>query len=83
MTDREFLDMEKSTIVRSSTPPLLLPLVRAGHRVLSALAPELTARAADWRFTTPPRVRRPAAEIELLATAGARPMRTGGRRIET
>ena len=83
MTDREFLDMEKSTIVRSSTSPPLLALVRAGHRVLSALAPELTARVADRRFTTPPRVRRPAAEIELLATAGARPMQIGGRRIET
>ena len=83
MTDREFLDMEKSTIVRSSTPFPLLPLVRAGHRVLSALAPELAARVADRRFTTPPRVRRPAAEIELLATACARPMQIGGRRIET
>jgi pimeloyl-ACP methyl ester carboxylesterase len=83
VTDREFLDMEKSTIVRSYTPPPLLPLVRAGHRVLSALAPELTARLADRRFTTPPRVRRPAAEIELLATACARPMQIGGRRIET
>ena len=83
MTDREFLDMEKSTIVRSSTPFPLLPLVRAGHRVLSALAPELAARVADRRFTTPPRVRRPAAEIELLATACARPMQFAGRRIET
>jgi pimeloyl-ACP methyl ester carboxylesterase len=83
VTDHEYLDMEKSTIVRSFRPSPWLPFVRAGHRVLSALAPELAARAATRRFTTPPRVRRPAAEIELLATARARPMQVGGRRIET
>jgi len=81
--DHEYLDMEKSTIVRSFKPPRLLPLVRTGHRVLSALAPELAARVASRRFTTPPRVRRPAVEIDLLATARARPMQVGGRRIET
>src|SRR5262249_9726667 len=34
-------------------------------------------------FTTPPRAKRPDAEITLLATARARPMYVGARRIET
>ena len=83
MTDREYLAMEKSTIVRSSKDSRLLPLVRAAHRVLSAVAPALAARRAARLFTTPPRVRRPSAEIDLLATACARPMQVAGRRVET
>jgi len=83
MTDREYLAMEKSTIVRSSEVSPLLPLVRAGHRALSAVAPAMAAKRAARLFTTPPTARRPAAEVGLLATARARPMRVGGRRIET
>jgi pimeloyl-ACP methyl ester carboxylesterase len=82
MTDAEYIAMEKSTIVRSSRSRLL-PLVRAGHRALSSVAPTLAARRAERRFLTPPRRRRPPAEIELLATARARPRRVGSRRIET
>ena len=83
MTDIEYVEMEKSTIVRSFKPSRLLPLVRAGHRALSAVAPSLAARVATRLFTTPPRARRPKAEIDLLATARARPMHVGARRIET
>ncbi|HKQ64577.1 MAG TPA: alpha/beta hydrolase [Methylomirabilota bacterium] len=83
MTDREYLDMEKSTIVRSSKDSRLLPIVRTAHRVLSAAAPALAARRAARLFTTPPPVRRPSAEIDLLGTARARPMHVGGRRVET
>ena len=83
MTDREYLAMEKSTIVRSSRDSRLLPLVRTAHRALSAVAPAIAARRAARLFTTPPRVRRPSAEIDLLATARARPMLVAGRRVET
>jgi pimeloyl-ACP methyl ester carboxylesterase len=83
VTDLDYVNMEKSTIVRSFRPSPLLPLVKAGHRALSALAPELAARIAGRLFTTPPRARRPQAEIALLATAQARPMQVGARRIET
>jgi pimeloyl-ACP methyl ester carboxylesterase len=83
MTDADYVAMEKSTIVRSSRPSGLLPLVRTGNRALSTLAPALAARLAARLFTTPPRPRRPAAEIELLHAARARPMQVGARRIET
>jgi pimeloyl-ACP methyl ester carboxylesterase len=83
VTDVEYLAMEKSTIVRSSRSPRPLPLARAGHRLLSAVAPALAARRAVRLFMTPPRVRRPAVELDLLASARARPMQLGGRRIET
>ncbi len=83
MTDAEYLAMEKSTIVRSTKTSRALPLLRVGHRALSALAPALATRRAVRLFTTPPRVRRPSAEVDLLATARARPMQVGERRIET
>src|SRR5437016_5869213 len=76
MTDADYVEMEKSTIVRSFKPSRLLPLVRTGNRALAA-------RLAGWLFTTPSRPRRPALEVELLATARARPMQVGARRIET
>jgi pimeloyl-ACP methyl ester carboxylesterase len=82
MTDAEYLDMEKSTIVRSSKRRRLLPLIRAGNRALSALAPSAAARLAERWFLTPPRASRPPAEIALLATARARPLFVGTRRIE-
>jgi pimeloyl-ACP methyl ester carboxylesterase len=82
MTDAEYIAMEKSTIVRSKTPTRFLPLIRAGNRALSRLAPSVAARLAERLFLTPPRGRRPAAEIDLLASARARPMRIGPRRIE-
>src|SRR5262245_29500586 len=75
--------MEKSTIVRSSRDSRLLPLARTAHRLLSAVTPAIAARRAARLFTTPPRVRRPSAEIDLLATARARPMLVAERRVET
>ena len=42
--------MEKSTIVRSHKSSPLLPLVRTGHRALSALTPALAARRAERLF---------------------------------
>src|SRR2546422_6504876 len=83
MTDADYIAMEKSTIVRSGRRARLLPLARQGNRALSALAPALAARLAERLFLTPPLTRRPAAEIDLLATARARPMHVGARRIET
>jgi pimeloyl-ACP methyl ester carboxylesterase len=82
MTDAEYLAMEKSTIVRSSKPCPLLPLARAGNRVLSAVAPSLAAGLAERLFLTPPRPRRPTSEVSLLATARARPLFVGTRHIE-
>jgi len=82
MTDADYLRMEKSTIVRSKKTPALLPFVRAGSRALSALAPTLAARLAERLFLTPPRPRRPAAEIRLLDTARGRPLYMGARRTE-
>jgi pimeloyl-ACP methyl ester carboxylesterase len=82
MTDSEYLAMEKSTIVRSRREPALMPFIRAGNRALSVLAPDLAARRAERLFLTPPRARRPAGELALLATARARPMHVGSRRIE-
>jgi len=82
MTDAEFVAMENSTIVRSSKPSRLLPVVRAGNRLLSALAPSVAARLAERRFLTPSRPRRPDAELALLATARARPLFVGTRHIE-
>jgi pimeloyl-ACP methyl ester carboxylesterase len=82
MTDADYVTMEKSTIVRSRKEPGFMPLVRAGNRALSLLAPSAAARLAERLFLTPPRPRRPAAEIDLLATARARPMRVGSRRLE-
>jgi pimeloyl-ACP methyl ester carboxylesterase len=55
--------------------------VRAGNRALSTVAPARAARLAERLFLTPPRSRRPAAEIALLAGARARPMRVGSRQI--
>jgi pimeloyl-ACP methyl ester carboxylesterase len=83
MTDAEYIAMEKSTIVRSYSEPRRLPLMRLRGRVLSALAPARAARLAERLFLTPPRSRRPTAELDLIATARARPVRVGHRRIET
>src|SRR5262245_7298052 len=84
MTDAEYVSMEKSTIVRSDRVPLWPRLARPGNQLMSALAPALAARLAERLFLTPPRrARRSAAEIDLLARARARPVRVGGRRIET
>src|SRR5207247_9058719 len=69
--------------VRPSRHSRLTPLVRTGNRALSALAPALATRLAERLFLTPRRGRRPGEEIDLLATARARPMRVGARRIET
>src|SRR5262245_10956778 len=80
MTDREFVELMNSTIVRSDRPTML-PLLRAGARTLSALAPETAARLAERWFLTPPRHRRPAAEVALLERAHARPLFAGGRRL--
>ncbi|HUG38091.1 MAG TPA: alpha/beta fold hydrolase [Candidatus Limnocylindrales bacterium] len=83
MTDLEFVAMENSTTVRSQRHSRLLPLIRTGTRALSILAPALAGRLAERWFLTPPRPRRPAAEIALLGTAQARPIYVGARRIET
>jgi len=85
MRDDEFVRHMKSTIVRSSNPSRLLPLTRAGVRALSALAPSVAARLAERWFLTPPRQRRPPAEIALIASARARPVAiTGGSdRVQT
>lgn len=82
MTDHEYVAMEKSTIVRSYKEPWFLPLIQAGNRALSALAPAAAAQRAERLFLTPPRPRRPAAESALLATACARPRCVGARQIE-
>jgi pimeloyl-ACP methyl ester carboxylesterase len=55
MTDADYVDMEKSTIVRSFKPSRLLPLARTVNRVLSTLAPALAARLAGRRLKRPPR----------------------------
>src|SRR5688572_7959580 len=82
MTDAEYLAMEKSTIVRSQRETPLMPLVRATSRALSAVAPPLAARLAERLFLSPPRPRRPAAELALLATGRARPLQVGRRHLD-
>jgi pimeloyl-ACP methyl ester carboxylesterase len=81
MTDRQFVDMMNSTIVRSKTSPALR-LTKAAGRTLSFVAPATAARLAARRFLTPPVHRRPAAEIALIEHARARPLFVGERRIE-
>src|SRR5262245_52160518 len=75
---------EKRTTARSGRVPWWPRLARPRNQLMSALAPALAARLAERLFLTPPRrARRSAAEIDLLARARARPVRVGGRRIET
>ena len=81
MTDREYVDLMNSTIVRSHEPAAM-PLLRAGGRFLSRVAPATAARIAARWFLTPTRHRRPAAEVALLERARARPLFVGGRRLE-
>jgi pimeloyl-ACP methyl ester carboxylesterase len=82
MTDVEYLAMEKSTIVRSQNASSLLPLVRAGARALSTLAPPLAARLAERLFLTPPRRRPSGAALAVLATGRARPLQIGRRHVD-
>jgi pimeloyl-ACP methyl ester carboxylesterase len=82
MTDLEFLIMENSTIVRSSPAAWSLRFVRAGNRLLSALAPMVAVQLAERQFLTPPGPRRPEGELALLATARARPLFVGTRHVE-
>ena len=81
MTDREYVELMNSTIVRSYEPAWT-PLARVGGRALSALAPATAARLGARWFLTPPRHRRPGTEIALIERAQARPVFVGGRRIE-
>jgi len=61
-----------------------LPGIPDSHRSSArAIARSLRSRLAERLFLTPRRGRRPGEEIDLLATARARPMRVGARRIET
>src|SRR5262249_40567068 len=84
MTDCEYLSISKSTIVRSQRTSRLLPVLRPGNRLLSALAPGLAAALAERLFLTPPRPRRPDAERALLARAQASTLEIGdGARVET
>jgi pimeloyl-ACP methyl ester carboxylesterase len=82
MTDRDYLSMINSTIVRSNREPWFLPLIRLGHRALSALAPSAAAERAERLFLTPPRLPRPSAEVALLASARSRPRCAGARQVE-
>jgi pimeloyl-ACP methyl ester carboxylesterase len=83
MTDAEYVDLEKSTIVRTQDQMRWRRLLWPGGRILSAVAPGLAAQLAERLLLSPPRAPRPAAEIALLASARARPVRVGRRRIET
>jgi len=84
MRDDEYLRLIDSTIVRSQRRPPGLPAVRAMTGALSALAPSVAARLAERWFLTPPRARRPASEVALMAAAEARPVRVDGdTRVET
>jgi pimeloyl-ACP methyl ester carboxylesterase len=83
MTDTEYIALQKSTIVRSNRQSRFLRVARLGNATLSRVAPALAARVAESLFVTPPRHRRPPAEVEMLARACARPMRVGARWIET
>src|SRR5262245_63019570 len=83
MTDAEFVDLEKSTIVRTQYQSRWRQLLWPSGRILSAVSPDLAARLAERLLLAPPRARRRTTELALLASARARPMRVGGRRIET
>lgn len=77
MTDCEYVSMVKSTIVRSQRASWFLPIIRAGNRALSALAPGLAGRQAEHMFLTPPRPRRPVGERALITSAHARTVPIG------
>ena len=83
MTDVDYLTMMKSTIVRSQKSPWFLPLLRAAHGALSALAPARAAKRAERLFTTPPRHRMPAAEVAALERARPGWVRADGRALRT
>lgn len=84
MRDDEYLRLMNSTIVRSSKESRLTPALRVAGRALSLVAPVLAARLAERWFLTPPRHRRPAGEVELIARACARPVRVAfDTRVET
>jgi predicted alpha/beta hydrolase family esterase len=80
MRDAEFIDLNKSTIVRSRDRRAALPL-RAAFAALSRLAPALAARQAERLFLTPPRHPRPAAEVAALAAARTATLDVGPHRI--
>jgi pimeloyl-ACP methyl ester carboxylesterase len=70
----------KRTIVRIR--PLAVPLVvRAGFRIASALAPELTAGAAQRLFFTPPRPRRRPEQASVMASASRLEVSTAEGRV--
>src|SRR5262245_48112387 len=83
MTDHEYIELEKSTIVRSYKEPRLISLFATGNWMLSALAPRTASRLAERLFLTPPRIRRPASEAALLASAHVRSRQVGTRQINT
>src|SRR5262245_14171103 len=74
---------DKSTIVRSSLPPLRQRLLVAGLGGLSHLAPGVAARLAERLFLTPPRHPAPDRERDLLAVARTGVVRVNGGRVRT
>src|SRR5262245_22361365 len=83
MRDDDFVDLMKSTIVRSHKESRFQPLLRGAGAVLSAVAPGLAARLAARMFLTPRRHPRPLAERSLLMTARSDPLLVGGRPVES
>lgn len=69
MTDLEFVDMQKSTVVRSQALPLPMRLLRPALTALSTVAPTLAAPVAERLFLAPPRHPRPEHEAVALASA--------------
>ncbi len=67
----------KSTTVRArKRAPFALRAVRGGMSVLSLVSPEGAAAVAERMFLSPRRRRRPPSEVEILATARRRTIRT-------
>lgn len=72
-----FVRPEKSTTVRTKKPvPIPLRAMRGGMQLLSRVSPAGAAAVAEQMFLKPRRHPRPAAEVELLASAWQVPLST-------
>jgi len=72
MTDLEFVEMQKSTAVRSRQLPWRARLLRPALRTLSAVTPPRAAAVAERLFLAPPRYPQPEHEAAALASARSR-----------
>ncbi len=83
MHDHEYLELAKSTIVRSKKARRRQWPLRVAGATLSALAPEAAARLAARAFLTPPRYHVREGEGRVLDSARPGVLRVGSGRVQT